>query len=253
MGLSKNLKKKKQINGRRFKMVEEQLTQLPFAEMQRKRINKKEARDKQLIKEEDYTNYQLVESLYRKVFETYLKTIYPFYQIDQKLEESPLGYTMVETENRNLYHRTSYLDSNYIFLKNFYYVERLNEEQIHAFLEFLKDQNESRFHRLLEIVKETFPDIVSEKSTTANGPTNVFYGPPVPGFSFSNQTLVFLLNYGKNKIPLEEQDFVSNKQQKEDYANELMQSLKNTISMQLDYPVEVRCYKGNIQYEGENV
>ncbi len=224
----------------------EQLNLLPLEEFLRKNINIQEAEKKGLIENGNYEKYQLVESLYRKVFETYIESIFSFEKIDQKLKNSPLEYTKIEEEKRDIYQKTSYIKSEYIFIRNFYYIERLNEEQLKIFINHLNNYTQDFESELLEIVKNTFKTILQETTEDGKKPLKVFYGSIDPSYCFSNGALALFINYGRNQSSLEEQSFMENKIKKEEYLDTLALSIEKELSYQLDLPVEMKHYKGKI-------
>jgi len=220
---------------------------LDMKEIERAKIDKEQAIGKQLIDDESYKLYREVQALYKKVFDNYLESLIPIKEkVDKKLEESKLDYGKLPKEQENAYKKFSYLNSDYFFVRNFFYIERLEEDDLKEFVNKIKEKDFEINDNLTEIVKRTFKDIIKVISRRGHEKFKVFYGPVVPLFEFYNDSLVLFINYGRNTIKLEGEEFINNKRKKEAYLKKLTEELKKEFEEKLDTKVEMMYYKWRI-------
>lgn len=218
------------------------------SELHNFKINKEQAAEKHLIdlKKENYDMYLKVQSLYKKAFDIYLEETLKISEIDKKLEETNLDYGVLEDNQKTIYQKVSYLKSKYVFVRNFFYIERLSEKDLNVFIEKIKNNDFSIDKSCIEIVTRTFKDVIKILSNKNQKTFKVFYGYAVPIFSFDNDSIVLFLNYGKNTIELHGKEFFENKSKKEKYLDYLMLELKEEYQKKLNCKVELNYYKGVI-------
>lgn len=207
-------------------------------------INRAEAINKGLIKENDYQKYLIIQSLYKKAFDNYLKEIMAI-DIDKKLLESNLDYGKIKQDKKHNFHKFSYLGSDYLFVRNFLYIERLTKNEIKKFEEKIYNGDYEVDDEIKNIVKSTFEDVIKVK-TENNEKVKVFYDYIVPTFAFDNDALVLYLNYGTNNVQLSGNEFIHNKVKKEIYLDELMEKIKKECLKKLNCSVEIETIKGVI-------
>lgn len=207
------------------------------------KINKEEAEQKGLITEDNYDLYIKVQALYKKAFDNYIESVIKVNDIvDKKLEQSNLDYGKLEEKQKNIYQKFSYLNSEYLFVRNFFYIERLSENDLNKFI-----KQDDVTAEIIEVVKSTYKNIMKVNSDKTDNNFKVCYGRmAVPIFFFDNDSLVLFLNYGKNSIKLEGKDFIDNKVKKEKFLDELIELIKCEFEAKLECKVEIRYYKGII-------
>lgn len=211
------------------------------------KINKQMAEEKGLIEDNDICDmYLKVQSLYKKAFDTFLEKNLNISEIDKKLKETNLDYGVLKENQKTIYQRVSYLKSKYIFVRNFFFIERLSEKDINIFIDKIKNNDFSIDESCIEIVTRTFKDITKVLSNKTQETFKVFYGYAVPCFEFDNDAIVFYINYGKNTIELRGKEFFDNKAKKEKYLDNLIIDLKEEYQKKLNCKVELNYYKGVI-------
>lgn len=217
-------------------------------EVDKFKINKEQAIEKHLIdlEKENYDIYLKVQSLYKKSFDTFLERTLKISEIDKKLEESNLDYGLLEENQKTIYQKISYLKSKYIFVRNFFYIERLSKKDLKVFIEKIKNNDFSIDKSCIEIVTRTFKEVIKVLSKKNQETFKVFYGYAVPCFEFDNDSIVLFINYGKNTIELHGKEFFENKAKKEKYLDYIIAELKEEYQKKLNCKVEMNYYKGVI-------
>lgn len=210
-------------------------------------IDKQQAIIKKLIIDDNYDLYLNVQALYKKVFDNYLEKLIPINNIiDETLKNCNLDYGKLEENRKNIYQKFSYLNSDYLFVRNFFYIERLDEKYLNKFIEKIKRNCFSIDDEIIEMVKLTYKDIIKVISKKTTETFKTFYGITTPNFLFDNDSLVLFINYGKNTINLQGKEFIDNKIKKEKYLDKLIKEIKLIFEEKLDCKTEVKYYKGVI-------
>ena len=88
--------------------------------------NEKKIKEKNLS-EKEFLSMQLK---YRESFEKLLMKKYNFQEIDQKIKEKHIDAKLELDKEYNFYHKFSNLKSNYLFFRNNYHIEDLDEDEI---------------------------------------------------------------------------------------------------------------------------
>lgn len=144
-----------------------------------------EAREKGIGKKEDYL---LVQTNYLKYLSIYLNSLYDFKEIDKTLKENDFELL----KEQPYYFRISELGSEYVYLRNNIHCERLTEEQI----TFLKNVQDSDADQGIDLVKNTYIDVLSAKSENFTDTFKLAYtkGSNIENV-VENTALVFYINY----------------------------------------------------------
>jgi len=131
---------------------------IDFTEIQ-ENIDIEMAKSKNLIKDDDYTNYGKIYFKYRNGLEYLLKKITPIEQYDKKIKNSDLGFLEVLEEEKDFYQYLSTL--KYFYLRNNLYIERLENDYIKKIneIDITKEQD---INELLQIVMKTYKEIIIE-------------------------------------------------------------------------------------------
>lgn len=211
------------------------------------KIDKEEAKKKKLIIDDKCDLYMKIQALYKKVFDYYIEENIPIKNIvDKSLKSSNLDFGKQKEEQKNQYQKFSYLDSEYLFVRNFFYIERLDKENIEIFKKKIERKDYEINDEMVEIVKQTYEDIITVKTDRITGEFKTFYGYSSPNFLFDNNSLVLFLNYGRNTIELQGEEFIKNAIKKEEYLEKVINEVKDIFEEKLKYKTEVRYYKGVI-------
>lgn len=201
--------------------------------MVKSNINILLAKEKGLIKDDDDTIYQLIVKKYKYLLEYYLSTIIDFKKYENEINNSDL-YISSNTKYKNL---NVYLDLDYIFLINNLFIEKLDEND----LNLLKNWNDNQISdELIDIIKRTYKDVIKDnyfKNEYHDKLYKVCYGPVVPINFVDNDSLVFKIIYGKNKIDLETKEFIALTRKQ----NELFNNIINKISKEVSDKLGIKC------------
>ena len=204
-------------------------------------INKELARSKQLIENENYTNYLYVQALYRKAFEKYLTLKINLGEYDKEINESKLDFGVMPEDRKTDFHKVSYLDLKYIYVRNWFFVEKLKKEYISIFFERLNSKNYEIDEQLLKIVEETYKDVINDnfKHRKYKDETTTCYGTEIPSNIVNSKALVLVIQYGKNTKSYKDEEFLINKLEKQKYLEEISNRIAESVMKSLETKVKV--------------
>lgn len=94
------------------------------------------------------TSFKYCYSYYKLYLDSYLNEVLNLNEIDQKINE-----LSIQLDTNYLYNDISFLDSNYMFIRNNIFLDRLTEEEIVALIDSINQKNTKA---IKEIVKNTF-------------------------------------------------------------------------------------------------
>lgn len=191
-------------------------------------VNKKLCIAKNLIIDDDTSKYDIVSKNYKYIFEYYLSRKINLNEYDLEISNSNLYFGLIK-EKLNI---NVYLKTNYLFLLNHFYVEKLDIGDIEKIYNFSGINNE-----VLNIVERTYKDVI--KDNYLNGEyTNlkykVSYGLAVPINMADNVDLVFKIYYGKNPSIVPDDEFMINLNKKNEFLDKLSNKLMNEVKEKLD-------------------
>lgn len=197
-----------------------------------KGINKKLANEKKLIKEDNYINYLYVQALYKKAFEKYLSLNIDLSIYDKKLSESELDFGIILDERKTVFHKNSYLNLNYIYIRNYFYVEKLSVDYIKIFFERLNNHNYEIDNILLKIVQETYSDVINDnyKHNEYKEDTTTCYGPIIPSNIVNSKSLVLVIQYGRNNKSYTDEEFLINQLKKKQFIRDIAEKMEKEIT-----------------------
>ena len=206
--------------------------------------DKNEAEKKDLIIKENYEKYQKVQSLYKKAFDAYLEQKVDINkEVDQAINASKLHFGVIDESEKNIYHNFSNLNSEYLFVRNFFFIERLERKHLEILEKRINSEDYKIDSELLKIVEMTYKDINKMHSNSNNKTFKVLYG-TIPAFEFDNDELVFFLNYGDDTEELDGDDFFELKHEQNVFLNMLIEKLKDKFQETL------KCKIGILQRQG---
>lgn len=180
-------------------------------------VNEELMKEKKIV---SYNEYFLIQSLYKKGFEVYLNELLGLSLFDQIIKNSHLDFGVVK--NKDLYHKNSYLGLDYMYIRNFLFIEKLSLENIEFLRQRVLSNNYNVDAELLQLVKDTYID-VSKVDTDAE---MVCYGVGSPINQFAPDAIAIYINYGKNKQKLDKEEYIKNVEEKEIFLEALIDELK---------------------------
>ena len=178
-------------------------------------MNVELAKSKNLIIGDDKTRYNTLEKKYRLAVELLVNSLINSEDIDKMIEDS--GYYFSPSKQAKGKYKNELLGSNYLFIDNHYYVEKLNNEDIEIVL-----REPSNSTQVVDIIKRTIKEVV------ANGEgKNQAYGHPYPNRVIDNSTLIVVFSYGLNKENSE--DYRSLLQKQKSVIDDIEERIKEKI------------------------
>ena len=199
------------------------------------------AKEKKIIEEDSsLTQYNKLENFYKYLFENYLLRHVNIKKYDEKIENSNLYFSTHKPEQL-ISGLNEYLNLNYIFVLNNFFIEKLSDED----LVFLKNEllkNENEFTDEMDIfIKRTYKEIITKdkKDDSSIKSYKICYGPAIPSNFALNNALVLKIFYGKNIKTLSDEEFLQNLKNQRNILNTLKNNMEEELSSTLDIPVTV--------------
>lgn len=183
-------------------------------------------------------NYQTIVKNYRVILEYILNESLNLKWYDQQIKECNLYMTPVDKNKQDMYQRNSTLGCDFIYLRNNFYIERLEEEDLKLFSIFptTKEEIDKRVERVLF----TFPMIIKENNNMMEMES---YGPDNPYFCTFPNSLVIAVRRKKfnlEGIPEEKKGNIYLEQ--ESYFRKLVVQMNENFLGKYDIPISVFQY-----------
>ncbi len=191
-----------------------------------------------------YDSYFYTQDLYRYIAESLLFDKLNLAHYDSVIAET--GLAPRDQEHRIYYQRMSTMPTEYIYLRNNIYIERLSKSEIQLFLDAIDGDKAVINDELIAIVEKTM-SLVLKKSVDLENSHNVRYGPPVPGLEgkqVTNNTLLFELAYQIEYDESGKRVQESKTNSDEQLLNETIPTLQSELSVYEEMPVKF--FLGNV-------
>lgn len=189
------------------------------------RINENMACEKGLIINEDKTKYYEIVKKYKYLFEYYLSSIINFSKYDKLIEASNLYIG----KNKKYKALNAYINSDYLFLINNFFVEKLSVDDLKLISNFDQDVISNE---LMELIKRTYKDIIKDnyyEGEYTDKTYQVCYGPIIPENFVDNDSLVFKIYYGRNLKDFAKDDFIKIHKEQLNFFKQLINEIKRDI------------------------
>lgn len=205
------------------------------------RVNFKLAEEKNLIKDKDCRVYALIQSLYLKVFEEFISSKVDLKKYDYEIKNSGLDFGLVPEDRKIPSQKISSLNLNYIYFRNFFFIEKLENKYLSVFWDKIKNNNYSVSAELTEIVEKTYRDVIVDNFVMGEYKDliTISYGQATPSnFANSNQ-LALVIQYGLNSSNFNEEEYMDNKNKKMELLEKIVTQIINEISSSFEVAVKV--------------
>ena len=193
------------------------------------------AQSKGLVNENDYTKYNSLVNIYKYLFTKYLETKIDLQKYDNEILNSNLDFGMMPDNYRNDYQKNSYLNLNYIYIRNNFYVEKLNVEEINYLLNIDID-NCVLNSETINLIETTFRDVINDnyRHDKYLDNTNACYGSFIPSNIVDSKSLVLCIQYGKNTTKYTDEEYLKNRKMKQIFLDNLKNRIRLDFSDILD-------------------
>ena len=170
--------------------------------------------------EEEFIDLQ---NQYREYLEKLLKSIIDFKDTDAKIKQI-INVPKINDSEYNFYHKFSTLGSDYIYLRNNFHIEKLNDEELSR----LKNNDMD-----YDYLKSTLSKVIFEEGDKA------FYGNSILKYLANSKSIVFEFSY-------DQQQLVDVKELKtiESIIQQISEYLTTNIEKKLNIPVSIIVYDG---------
>lgn len=179
--------------------------------------------------------YKDLENIYKNYFEKYLASKTNIIKYDESMKNSELDFGLLNRKVNLKSNLDEYLNLNYFYILNIFYVEKLtNEQQL-----ILSSNNEEQ---IIQLVINTYKDII--KYTREDHPNerykvNYTFNSSEESYSY-NDELVIAIYYGSNTIDLvTKEKYLDNYHKKEEFLNEISNDLSSEIKNNLDLDCKI--------------
>ena len=174
--------------------------------------------DRDLIKEKfkDDDEFLKCQLEYKKAFESILNKVYDFKSIDKKVNS--IGFVPKPITDANFfYHQTSTLQNNYVFLRNNFHVERLDNEDIENLKNGIITQ---------DLFNRTLQDVIFE------GGDATFIGKPIKKNLVKSKSLYF--EFGYDVYEVDDYEFV---EQIENIRDQVFEEIEEALKGKIEIPI----------------
>ena len=200
------------------------------------KINKSLAIEKGLIVNDNKEKYDELVKFYKYLLEYYINTKIDLSKYEDNIKNSNL-YIGYNEKYKNL---NEYFNNNYIFLINNLFVEKLSTSDIDLILnKFDKNNIDSE---LLNIIDKTYKDIIYDNYINGEYKDVVYklcYGNFAPTNVVNNNSLVFMIVFGKNLIDLEDDKFIELTKKQYSFFEKLINELKEEVFSKLNITCDI--------------
>lgn len=207
------------------------------------RINFESAKSKNLISNNDCKVYSLVQGLYIKAFETFLLSKIDLKKYDDMLLNSELDFGVIPKERKFAYHNLSHMNLSYIYIRNFFFVEKLDSSDLKVFFDKISRNDYSVDESIIKIVENTYKDVMVDNFRTnqyISGDTIISYGAHAEINDCYADALCIYIHYGYSSKNFNEQEYFENKEKKEELLEKISKEIIDIISESLKIKVDVK-------------
>lgn len=165
---------------------------------------------------------------YRESLEKWLLQFLDFKSIDSIIEKSNITIPEIDDINYNFYHKFSFLNSKYIFLRNNIHIERLSKDEIGTVYSAIMND---------DVIPNEFIIKTLEKVIFESG-EKIFFGTPLDKNETSGKSMVFEFAYNDKVCSIKESKQIHN------FCSKMFEALKNTLESQIRIDVNFIIYDG---------
>ena len=130
---------------------------------------------------EEFYNYQ---KIYKLHFEQLFKKILKIDELEKSILDYHINIPYLDDSEYNFYHKSSGLGSHYIYIRNNYHIENLDNNE----LEVLKSKNINE-----SFIYNTYQKVLYEKNV------NTFFGVPSPNTEVNSRSIIIEFAFDQKK------------------------------------------------------
>ena len=208
-----------------------------------KNVNRNLAIQKGLIVEDNYDLYNKIERVYKYLFECILVSSINLNEYNEKIKTSGLDFGIPHpTKEQLISGLPEYLNLEYIYLLNNFFVEKLDIEDINILKEYDLSVGGNISDQLVNIILKTYKDVIKNNYHNGEYTDKVYkvcysYADPVD--FCDNDSLVLKIYYSKNISKMSDEDFIKNMKDKKEYIDSLSNNMINEITNKLNIKCEI--------------
>lgn len=209
----------------------------------KKNVNRELAIQKGLVVEDNYDLYNKLERIYKYLFECVLVSSLNLSEYNEKIKTSELDFGIPHPSKEQLISGLpEYLNLEYIYLLNNFFVEKLEIEDINKLMEYDMSVGGNISDELVNIIVKTYKDVIRNNYRSGTYSDKVYkicYSYANPIDFCDNDSLVFKIYYSKNTGKISDEDFIKNMKDKKEYIDSLSKNMINEINNKLNIKCEI--------------
>lgn len=205
------------------------------------KVNFELAKEKGLIKGQDASIYSMVQGLYLKVFEYLVQEKIDLKKYDDVIKNSGLDFGVIPKEKKNFFHQLSYLGLDYIYIRNFFFIEKLSQNDLSVFLDKINKEDFEVSDDLISIVIKTYKDVIQDNFVQGvyKDITTACYGAWTEENLSTSDKLAISIQYGLNTHKLELDDYIDNSLKKRELINKISDELSMEFKNKFDVDLKI--------------
>ena len=177
---------------------------------------------------------------YKYLLSYYLMSKTSLKRYDNEIKNYYIKFTEITKDKMDFYQETSYLELDYLYLRNNLYVEFLSENEINEILS-LDINNKESFTKCLNIVTDTYKNIINKYNGKSDVTHMVNYGPNSGAYLIESEVLVIGLRYDDD-ASINMKDGKIKYYQQRNYIKYLIERIEDSLEKELDMYVKVMVY-----------
>lgn len=181
---------------------------------------------------EEKSFYVSIYTYYKKILEHFLNEKLPFIKYEEECKQKHLK-KLFDT-SKNIFLQSSYLDSNYFYLRNPLYLENLTETELKELLEFTKNE-ESNKEKINSFITRTFKKVLINPYTSIQ--SSLFFGPITEAFAAQNGSLILGFHCVKEEMGNTDEERTLNQLKQINFLEKLKIDIQREGTKILNIPV----------------
>ena len=202
-----------------------------------KNINKELAIQKGLIVNENNELYKNLEKVYKYLFECFWVSSVNIHEYNTKIKMSNLDFGVPHPTNEQLISGLpEYLNLEYIYLLNNFFIEKLDINDINILKEYMVNSDFKIDDNKLDFVRRTYKEVIKNNYHNGKYREDVYkvsYGFVIPSNMCDNDSVVIKIYYSKNTFKMNDEEFINNMKEKDSFLKSLCESITSEVKEKL--------------------
>lgn len=203
-----------------------------------KNINVDLAKEKGLIVDDNYDLYVGLERIYKYAFEHFLLSFVNLSEYDNRIRNSNLDFGIPHpTKQQLISDLPEYLNLNYIYLLNNFFIEKLDISDINLLKQYFVQSSFVMDNNLTNMIERTYKNVIKRNyfdGKYTDGINKVCYGYVRPDNFCDDDAIVLKIYYSKNTVLFTDEEFLKNIKDKELFLQSLSENIISDVKNKLN-------------------